>query len=213
MVKLLRRLLPKGEDFFSLLIQQSEICIEVAKELRAFVTKYDKLTEAQRQRIAHKVKDIEHKGDKLSHEIVDKLETSFITPLDKEDIHQIVGLLDDIVDLTNTLVQRFLLLNIESVDEHIHKFAEIIEAMMGELHNTFVGLPELKNMRKRYITIHSLENKADEVFHDALTELFKTPKDPIHVIKYKEIYELLEGIPDKCHVLILVIESVVVKHG
>lgn len=213
MASIMRWLIPKEEKFFDMLSEQAENALEGAKELRSFVSNYDKLEKSERKAKAQSIKAIESKGDEITHRIMEGLNTTFITPIDKEDIHQMAVLLDDVIDLINAVSLRFVLLGVERTDVHINKFADIILACATELNKSIVDLRKLKDMKDHYVKIHSLENEADDVYHEALSELFHYYKNSIDIIKYKEIYELLEKITDKCEEVTHVIENIVVKHA
>ena len=213
MSSIMHWLVPKEEKFFEMLSEQAENALEGAKELKNFISNYDKTEKSERKAKAQAIKNIEHKGDEITHKIIEKLNTTFITPIDKEDIHQMAVLLDDVIDLINAVSLRFILLGVERTDTHINKFADIILACATELKKSIADLRKLKAMNEHYVKIHSLENEADDVYHEALSELFHYYKNSIDIIKYKEIYELLEKITDKCEEVTHVIENIVVKHA
>ncbi|MBI2656768.1 DUF47 domain-containing protein [Candidatus Woesearchaeota archaeon] len=213
MPNIMHWLVPKEEKFFEMLTEQSENALEGAKELRAFVNDYSKFERSERKSKAHVIKSIEHKGDEITHRIIEKLNKTFITPIDKEDIHQMAVLLDDVIDLINAVALRFVLLGVERIDGHIIKLVDIIHSSVAELNKSIPDLRKLKDMKGHYVKIHSLENEADDVYHEALSELFHFYKNSIDIIKYKEIYELLESITDKCEDVANVVESIVVKHA
>lgn len=206
-------LVPKEEKFFDMLTEQSENTLEGAKELKNFVHNYTKFERSERKSMAQTIKNIEHKGDEITHKIIEKLNKTFITPIDKEDIHQMAVLLDDVIDLINAVALRFVLLGIERIDTHITQLVDITLNAVIELNKSILDLRKLKDMREHYIKIHSLENEADEIYHEALSELFHYYKNSIDIIKYKDIYELLEKITDKCEDVAHVIENIVVKHA
>lgn len=213
MASIMHWLVPKEEKFFEMLSEQAENALEGAKELKDFVSGYDKLEKSGRKARAQAIKGIEHKGDEITHKIIDRLNKTFITPIDKEDIHQMAVLLDDVIDLINAVALRFVLLGVERTDSHINKLVDIILACATELNKGILDLRKLKSMNDHYVKIHSLENEADDVYHEALSELFHYYKNSIDIIKYKEIYELLEKITDKCEEVTHVIENIVVKHA
>ena len=206
-------LIPKEEKFFELLADQSKIALEGAKELKIYIDDYAELGRGERKARAYAIKKIESKGDEITHEIIEKLNTTFITPIDKEDMHQMAVLLDDVIDLINAVSIRFVLLGIERIDAHIKKLSEIIYNSVSELNKSILDLRKLKPMKEHYIKIHSLENEADETFYKGIDELFHFFKNPIDIMKYREIYQLLEEVTDKCEDIINVIESIVVKHA
>ena len=213
MANIMHWLVPKEEKFFEMLTEQASNALEGAKELKNFVANYDKFERSDRKSKAQIIKNIEHKGDEITHKIIDKLNKTFITPIDKEDIHQMAVLFDDVIDLINAVAIRFVLLGIERIDSYIIKLVDIILEVVIELNKSILDLRKLKNMREHYVKIHSLENEADEVYHEALSELFHFYKNSIDIIKYKEIYELLEKVTDKCEEVTHVIENIVVKHA
>jgi len=213
MANIMHWLVPKEEKFFDMLTEQSENALEGAKELKNFVHNYTKFERSERKTRAQVIKNIEHKGDEITHKIIENLNKTFITPIDKEDIHQMAVLLDDVVDLINAVALRFVLLGIERIDIFIVKLVDIILNSVTEVNKSIMDLRKLKDMREHYIKIHSLENEADEVYHEALSELFHFYKNSIDIIKYKEMYELLEKITDKCEEVTHVIENIVVKHA
>ena len=113
------------------------------------------------------IRAIERKDDEIAHEIMDKLDTSFITPIDKEDIRRMTFLLDDVVDLINTATLRFVLLGIERIDKHIIKLVHITHNSVAELNKSVADLKKLKHVKEHYAKIHSFENEADEVYYAA----------------------------------------------
>ena len=205
--------IPQEGQFFELLARQSENALDAATELKNFVENYEKYSSHERKSKSNSMKEIERKGDEIAHSIMEKLDTTFITPIDKEDIHRMTVLLDDVVDLINSATLRFVLLGIERIDKHIIKLVNIINHSAAELNKSVADLKKLKHVKEHYIKIHSFENEADEVYYEALSELFHFYKNPIDIMKYKEVYELLEGVTDKCKDAANVIESIVVKHA
>lgn len=213
MANIMHWLVPKEEKFFEMLTEQAENALEGAKELKNFVSNYEKLGRNDRKAKAQLIKNIENKGDEITHRILEKLDKTFITPIDKEDIHQMAVLLDDIIDLINAVALRFVLLGLERIDNFITKLVDIILNAVSELNKSILDLRKLRNMKEHYVKVHSLENEADDIYHEALSDLFHFYKNSIDIIKYKEIYELLEEITDKCEEVTHVIESIVVKHA
>lgn len=213
MARIIHWLVPKEEKFFDLLEKQAENVLEGAKELKSYVHEYSKLDKSERKSRSSSIKGIEGKGDELTHDIMEKLDVAFITPIDKEDIHRLAVLLDDVIDLINGVSLRFVMLGIERIDEYIEKFVDIIHHAVIEVHKSVIDLRKLDNMKDHYVRIHSLENEADDLYCDAISDLFHYYKNSIDIIKYKELYELLEKITDKCEDLAHIMESVVVKHA
>ena len=212
MANLIHWLLPKERQFFLMLREQASNVLEGANEFKSLIDNYNNLSNAEKKSAAKKIKDIENKGDNITHEIIGSLDKAFITPIDKEDIYRLATLLDDIIDLINAASVRLVIFKIIKVDSHIKALAAIVQDIVRRVYYGVIGVSKLKNLNRFYIDAHTLENKADDVYHLALEDLFEK-KNPIEVIKYKEIYEYLENITDKCEDVANVIESIVVKHA
>lgn len=212
MKKIINWLAPKEKKFLELLAEQSENVLESAKELKNFVDSYEKSERKDRKSKAQLIKNLEHKGDEITHNIIARLDKGYRTPIDKGDIRQIAVLLDDILDLINDTASRFVILSIERIDDYIIKFTNIILSAVSEVNESIMGLNKLKDVKEHYSKIYKLENWADNVYNEAMSELFHFYKNSIDIIKYKEIYELLEEIADKCKDIANIIESIAVKH-
>ena len=204
-------LLPKDDVFFDLFEKAALNSHQCALALVELFEKFDNL-EAR----ARRVKEFEHIGDELTHEVIDRLNSSFITPLDREDIHEFVCRLDDIVDRIDTAVDRVCLFKFERPMEEARQLARCLErstALIGEM------IPLLRNMRSpeevrvRVREVHRLESEADGIERQALMRLFENNPDPIHVIKWKNIIEVLESATDKCEDVSNVIEGIVLKNA
>ena len=212
MVNILHRLLPKEEKFFHMLKEQSSNVVKGANELNNLISNYNKLNDSSRRELVKKIKDIEHEGDVLTHNIIGILDKTFVTPIDKEDIHRLATLLDDIIDLIYATAIRLSIFRIDIIDVHIKNMTDIILEMVRKIDTGILDVSKLKKMDDFYIQIHTLENKGDDVFHNALAKLFDK-KDAIEIIRYKNIYEFLENTSDKCEDVANVFESIVVKHA
>ena len=213
MKKIINWLVPKEKEIFEMLARQSENALEGAKELKNFVANYDKFERSERKARAQVIKNIEYKGDEITHEIVGKLNKRFAAHIGKEDIHKIAVLLDDVTDLINEAALRFTLLGIERIDAHITKLSDIIYNCVSEVNKSIGDLKKLKDIEKHYAKIHALENEANEIYHEALSELFHFYKNSIDIIKYREIYGLLEETINKCEDVAHTVERIAVKHA
>jgi hypothetical protein len=160
------------------------------------------------------IKAIEHRGDVQTHEIIKKLNKSFITPFDREDIYSLSAALDDILDLIDGSAQRFVMYNVEASTPEARELAFLIlqgaEAINRALH--VIG-GRLEPIADYCVQINAMENEADRVCREAVSRLFDEEKDPIQLIKWKEIYETLEKATDKCEDAANILESVVVKNA
>lgn len=213
MQRLIKWFIPKEEKFFDMLKEQSENALDGAKELNKLVSQYSRLSIEEKKDAVKRIKELEDKGDDIAHKLIKDLDRSFITPLDKEDIHRLCGLLDDIVDHIDRAARRLVLFNIDNVDNFIKEMAEIIVGAVSEVDNAILNLKKLQNMNDFYISIHSLENRSDKIFHTALSNLFSDNEDPVNIIKLKDIYQILENTTDTCEDIAYKIESIVIKHA
>ena len=213
MQRLIKWFIPKEEKFFDMLKEQSENDLDGAKELNKLVSHYSELSIEEKKDAVKRIKELENKGDDIAHKLIKDLDRSFITPLDKEDIHRLCGLLDDIMDHIDRAARRLVLFNIDNVDNFIKEMAEIIVGAVLEVDKGILNLKKLRDMDDFYIRIHSLENRSDKIFHTALSNLFSDNEDPVNIIKLKDIYQILENTIDTCEDIAYKIESVVIKHA
>ncbi|MFA6434850.1 MAG: DUF47 family protein [Elusimicrobiales bacterium] len=202
---------PKELKFFDFLSLQADTIVKAADCFKASVKKglFDEET-------VKKIKDYEHEGDTLAHEIVDMLNRTFITPIDREDIYSLANTLDDILDMINSMSNRIKLYKLNACDEYLVQFADTIDQSTRALCNAVKHLHDTKRTRRvldHCIEVNRLENLGDQIREKAISHLFETEKDPIMVIKWKEIYEVAEGTLDTCEHVAKVIEAILVKNG
>jgi len=203
------RVLPKDEKFFLLYAQQTQCIADAAKLLTAAVISGTPLLG---QYVAQ-VRDIEHKGDELTHQIMTRLNQTFLTPMDPEDIHRLASCLDDVLDMIDAALGRLMLFKLPVLPPAVNTLAEIIEASSRSLVKAVAAMATGDHVGDHLIEINQLENEADRVNRQALADLFDNVKDAIELIKLKEIYEMLESATDLCEDAANVIESVVVKNS
>ena len=159
-----------------------------------------------------RIKAIEHECDELTHSISTKLNTSFITPFDREDIYMLSGALDDVVDLIDDSARAMVMYDVRESTGHARQFADIIQRMAVELHEIVSMLGKPSGITQRLVELHRLENEGDDTYHKAIAELFRNTSDPLTVIKWKDIYEKLEATIDRCENVANIIESMIIKH-
>ncbi len=201
-------LIPREEKFFTMFVEDAQNVLGAARLLEQFFRNYD-----DRERIASQLLDAEHAGDQISHDIGHKLEKTFVTPFDREDIHALISRLDDILDLIEEVADTCILYNIESPTETARQQAEIITRQCEQLVEGLGKLKKFKGLEQHWIEIHRLENEGDRIARQAVAELFKHGQDPIEVIKWKDVYALLEDAIDAAEDAANVIERIVVKHA
>jgi predicted phosphate transport protein (TIGR00153 family) len=200
--------LPKEEQYFALFIQMTVYISEAARELKEMLADKDH----DYAEYVRRIKGLEHACDELTHSISTKLNKSFITPFDREDIYMMSTALDDIVDLINGGARSIIDFDIHEIKDYANDFADVIVRMAEQLREVVATLEKPKNITQRLVEIHRLENEADDIYHAAISELFNGEHDPLTVLKWKEVYEKLEAAVDRCENVANIIESVVIKH-
>ena len=163
-----------------------------------------------------KMKDLEHVGDEITHELVDRLNLTFVTPLEREDILALAHALDDVVDCVDGVVERLVLYKITDVMPLALELSHLIVAGSEELVpliHSLRNMSDHKAISKRIQYCNELENQADAVYHAALAEIFENPKDPIELIKWKEILSLLEDATDRIELVSKVVSSTVMRNA
>lgn len=209
----IRKLLPRSEKFLVLFIENVE---NIARATHALRQLLEAQTEEHRARLVKEIEGYEHRGDELTHTIYHELSLTFITTLDREDIGLLASTLDDILDNIDRAANSILLYPITNFDDSVRDLAEIIERSVAELQRAFalmLDLRDIEHMREACVRINAFENEADRVFYRALAKLFHEEKDPIQLIKTKELLAVLESATDRCETVAVVIESVLVKMG
>ena len=204
-------LLPKEFNFFDLFDKQADCALDAAGRFKELVTK-GTLEDA----LIQKVKDTEHQGDDLTHDILDRLNKTFITPFDREDIHALAKELDDVIDMIYTIANRMKVYKLEGIDKNLVLFAVVIEDSVRAVACAVKGLRNLKNLKSvtdACVEINRLENVGDTMRDTMLAELFETSKDPFALIKWKEIYQDAETVLDICEDVAHVVQSILVKQA
>src|SRR5919197_5649089 len=201
-------LIPKEEQYFDLFVQMTLYIGDAARELKQMLADKPQNYSEYSQRI----KRLEHACDELTHTVSTKLNKSFITPFDREDIYLMSTALDDIVDLIDDAARAIIIFDVREITDYARDFADVIERMSDELREIVSTLQRPKNVTQRLVEIHRLENEGDDIYHAAIAELFHDPPDALTVLKWKEVYEKLEAAVDRCENVANIIESVIIKH-
>ena len=208
----LSRLMPSsgGGQFFDLFEQHADRTREAASLLAAM------LRGAEPARQAERVKKAEHEGDEITHTVIERLHQTFITPIDRGDIHELISRMDDVLDLIEASSERIWLYEIRSMEPDAVSLADVLEKAVEEMGAAIRGLRDLKD-RPRLLAhcteVNRLENEGDALLRRAVAQLFKEGADPIHVIKWKEIYDNLENAIDRCEDVANVIEGVALEYS
>ena len=205
------RFLPKEFNFFDLYDKQVGCAVDAAVYLRELVAK-DSLDEASLK----KMRAIEHQGDEIAHDIIEHLNKTFITPFDREDIHALTVEIDDITDMIHTIVNRLRVYKLQSSDKNLVAFAAVIEQSVRAVACAVQGLRNRKNSKAvadACVEINRLENVGDDMRDAMLAELFDNVKDPLLVIKWKEVYQDAETVLDICEDVTHIVGSILVKQA
>ncbi len=200
---------PKDGSFFDLFEKSALILHQAAQLLVETMENFDRLKEN-----ALRMERLEHDGDQVVHEISARLNQSFLTPLDREDIYHLASRLDDVLDLVEQTTERFVLFKVECPTEHAKELARVIAKQAEQIHLLMPRLrhPEKNDISKHLVEINRLENAADRLFRDALGELFDGRFEPMFVIRWNHLYEILERATDRGEDVANVIESILVKN-
>ena len=200
-------LIPKDVQFFELFERQSELIAKAAEALKEMLQNFGNARAGM-----HAIKELEHEADKVTHEIVRRLNTTFITPLDREDIHALASRLDDVCDFIEAVAERLVVYRIKEPTSASRAMAEVIVKMIGPMDQAIRCLRTLDpGFHEHAVEVNRLENAADNLLRDSLAALFQEATDPIEVIKWKEIYETMEIVTDRCEDVVNVIEGIILK--
>ena len=202
------RLIPRETKFFEMFTEMARNLIEGARLMKSLLENYRDVP----SQVA-KLKDIEHRGDEMTHAVLRKLNQTFITPFDREDIHRLASSIDDVLDLLNAAGDRMIVYKISSVPPETAKLAALILQQSEEIERAVAGLEKQQHVLEHCVEINRLENEADRITRDAVGHLFDTEKDPIQLIKIKELFETLELATDKAEDAANVLEGVILKNA
>ncbi|OBR94798.1 MULTISPECIES: DUF47 domain-containing protein [Clostridium] len=202
---------PKEDKFYEFFVQTANIAYTEAKLLLDFLNNLENSEENLK-----KLKEVEHEGDKKQHEILEQLNKTFITPIDREDIYAIANDMDNIIDYMESTASRFVMFNVNECTEDAISLSKMIVQCCKEL---IIIMEELKNMKtskqlsKKIIEVNRIEEEGDVVSRKAIGDIFRKDIEVIDVIKWREIYQYLEDTLDACEDLANVIEGVVMKNA
>jgi uncharacterized protein len=202
-------LLPREDVYFDYFTQMAGKIEEAAGILAEMLDGRAKDLSDFKQRI----KDVEHACDTIMHQITTKLNKSFITPFDREDIYTLSVALDDICDYIDAGARAVVMYDIREFNDYSRQLARILVNLGREITAAIAMLSRPDGMNKHFVEIHRLENEADDVYFRAMGVLFKEATDAVTVIKWKEFYDILENATDRCESVANIIESIVLKHN
>ncbi len=203
---LLQRFMPREEGFFDLFAKQADNVVVGAKALQQMLSHYTGVPEQ-----VQSVKAIEHEGDEITHGILTKLNQTFITPFDREDIHELCSQIDDVIDLIDAAASRFVLYRVDKVREGTLDLVKVLVSATVEVTAAVHALSSPENALKHCIEINRYENESDRICRTLIAKLFDEETNPVQIIKWKEIFEVIETAVDKCEDVANVIEGVILK--
>jgi predicted phosphate transport protein (TIGR00153 family) len=205
------RLMPTEGKFFDLFNQHAELCVKGAREMVALMTNFDDL-----ENRTHAIEGIEKQADKITYATVDLLHKTFITPIDRDDIHQLITRMDDILDLMEDAAQTVSLYDLKAVTPEAKRLAELSLACCEKVQAAVKMLSNMKNASAMVAIceeIDRLESDADHVMRAAMSKLFRDEPDVRNLIKMKAIYEILETVTDRCEDVANIIEGIIVENA
>ena len=204
-------LVPKDTVFFDLFEALARHAVAAAEHLRRLAKHFPEVTEH-----LQKIRDEEHEADKLAHQALDRLDRTFITPFDREDIHELIGGLDDIIDNVDACAKRFALLHINTMETDFLKQTDVLVQATVTLSDAVHRLRtsrKLSELSDKLIAIHHNESIGDDNHHAAISRLFNGTTDALDVLKWKEQYDLIEEAIDNCEDVGNTLERIVLKSG
>lgn len=205
-------IIPRDRRFFDLFEQAAGLLVRASQAYVDLLREYP-----QRERYIAIIRQIEHEGDEITHRTLAKLDTTFITPFDREDIYSLMKLMDDVIDEIDAASKRLVLYQIEKPTpalvkqtDVLHRATQCVAAAVGELRN-FSKKPD--GLRMHLIEIHAMENAGDDINHAAAAELYATSTNAIEAMKWKEIYDLTERAIDRCEDVANIIDAIILKNS
>ncbi|MBN1962289.1 MAG: DUF47 domain-containing protein [Deltaproteobacteria bacterium] len=205
------RLLPRETSFFEFFEKHAQLSLQGAKVFSEIVSNSLSVQEGARQ-----IKTIEHDADTVTHECVAALHKTFITPIEREDVHRLISRMDDILDALEAASERLSLYEIEEMTPEIRELGKVLVKATEKLGVALRGLRDMKHAEpilEACVDVNRLENEGDAILRIAVARLFREEKDPITVIKWKEIYENLETAADRCEDVANVVEGIVLENA
>jgi predicted phosphate transport protein (TIGR00153 family) len=202
------KLIPRDEKFFDLF---DEIARRLTRAAKLQTELFDDPTQITEKVAA--IKEIEHEADVLTHSVITRLNKTFVTPFDREDIHELASRLDDVVDLIDGTARRAVMFRVNTVREPARRLAAVIVRAANCLEAAVVSIKKPKIVIERGQEIKALEEEGDAIYHEAVGQLFDGGEDPIEVMRWKELYDTLERTLDQCEDVANVLESIALKNA
>jgi len=199
-------LFPKDENFFALFKKQAAVVREGCHELHDMMVNFDRL-EAR----AARLKEIEHQGDLVTHDVFERLNKTFITPLEREDIHNLASGLDDVLDSVEAIGSRVVLFSVKESTPQAVQLCSILDDCGQQIEQAIAHLQDFKGLMGFTIELNRLENQADVISRHVVADLFSGKHDVMHIMRWKELYGRMESAADQCEDVANTIEAIVLK--
>jgi len=202
------RLIPRDEQFFPMFAELAEKLSQSANLLAELFADPERL-----QELVQKIKDVEHQADVLTHDIIVRIDKSFVTPIDREDIHLLASRLDDVIDLVDGVARRAQMFRIRQYRPEAAELADVLRRAAFSLTEAVQNLKKPKVILQRAGELKKLEEEGDAIYHSAMGKLFDDGADALEVIKWKELFDKLEDAVDLCDDVWNVVESIAIKNS
>jgi len=199
---------PRDEQFFDQFNKMADEIKGAAALLETMVS-----TDPPDASIADRIKDAEHRCDTITHDTIQRLHRTFVTPFDREDLYALASALDNVMDAIDHAATLVRLYRIDRIRPGARELAHTVSSSAGSLHSALDALAERRPVHPHAVEINRLENEADRAYQEAVRALFDGESDPVMIIKWKELFDMLEQVTDSCEDVANLIEGVVVKHG
>ena len=201
------RLTPQKREFFVLLTQASANAREIARTLVELLAGWPE----DRSKLAE-IRELEHEGDRLTHQVIDLLNRTFVTPFDRDDLYRLASAIDDICDHVDEAADDIDAYEVREVPAQAHRQAEVVHRAASRVHEVVERLEGFKDSSRELAALRELEDEGDRLEREAVAELFRSTTDPLTVIRWKDIHEQLEEAVDACENAADVLEAILVKN-
>ena len=204
------RWIPKEVQFFEQFERSAKLLLTAGQLLQETVSDFQDLPAK-----AHRMERLEHEADQVTHEIMAKLNRTFITPIDREDIHQLATALDDVMDFMEEVTEHLILYKVKAIPPRFQALAKVVLRQVEEINRMIPRLTDLRHAEilDHCIEINRQENEGDRILREAVAELFDKGGDPLEVMKWRELYAMLETATDKCEDVAIVLEGIFLKNA
>ncbi|HEX6207371.1 MAG TPA: DUF47 family protein [Actinomycetota bacterium] len=202
------RLIPREESFYDLFIKQAEILVQATEVFRGIVTEF---TDVKRR--ARRVHDLEHEGDEVTHEVMRRLNTTFVTPIDREDVHELASNMDDVLDHMDAAIDFLVLHNIDRPIQEMKAQIDLLSEAAKATLEAMQTLPAFDRLSRYWIEINRLENEADRVYRQGVADLFSGEFEAMEVLRWKDIIDQLEKAMDKLEDVANTLEGIALKQA